>query len=354
MKFQHRWAVRITAVLICVFAGATTSRAYVLIADRPQNRILKYNDGGSFLGVVIQDAANLGGAGNQSGPSALALSPDGSKLYVASLNSSVVRYDFNGTTATNPQKYVSNGQSSINDPGGIIVAPTGATVYVSSRGFGFSESVARLDPNGVSQGSDLAGGGFTGRTGLAFNPGGALLSGAFGTDFMGGGPGGGVVRYDSGAASFVTLVPNSQATAGVASLLVNGNDLYVTASVGPDFQGRIAKFNVTTGAPDGSFGTGGLITPQLSFPSGLTSTADGSGFLVSMLTFTNTGAGRIDRYLFDGTHMGVWANNSTANPAQGFVEATALLHVVPEPSTIAGAVMLAMGVATLRRSIRRI
>jgi hypothetical protein len=350
MSLPRRWAVALCAAVLACFVGNSFSHAYVLIADRPENRILKYSDAGAFLGVVVTDAANLGGVGNASGPNALALSPDRTKLYVSSLNNSVVRYEFNGTLASNPQKYVSNGASTINDPGGVLVAPTGTTVYSSNRGFGFADSVARLDANGVSQGADLAGGGFTGRTGLAFNPGGQLLAGTFGTDFMGGGPGGGVVRYDTGANSFVPLIDSSPSLAGVSSLLVNGNDLYLTAAVGADFQGRIGKFNVNTGAPDAAFGAGGLVTPPLSFPSGLTRTADGAGFLVSMLTFTTTGAGRVDRYGFDGTNQGIWANNSTANPALGFVEATALLQVVPEPTTLVGTGVAALGLfAAVRR-----
>ncbi len=353
MKLHCRWAVLATVALLLEVVGSATTHAYVLVGDRPQDRILKYSDSGAFLGVVVQDIANLGGVGNAHGPSALALSPDGTKLYVASLNNKVVRYDFNGTAAGNPQVYVSNGASTIADPGGVIVSPSGSTVYVANRGFGFSDAVARLDANGVSQGADLGGGGISGRTGLAFNPGGELLAGVFGSDFMGGGTGGGVVRYDAASSSFVPLVPNSLAIAGVSSLLVHGNDLYLTAAVGGDFQGRIGKYNVATGVADASFGTGGLIIPPLSFPAGLAATADGSGFLVSMLTFAATGSGRIDRYLFDGTPMGVWANNSTANPALGFVEATALLQVVPEPSTLAGAGVLAIGLAVRRRSTRR-
>ena len=354
MKLQRGWAARFAAAVVLTLVGSTLAQAYVLVADRPQNRILKYSDGGSFLGVVVQDAANLGGVGNAAGPSSLALSPDGTKLYVSSLNSSVVRYDFNGTLASNPQKYVSNGSSSINDPGGVIVSADGATVYASSRGFGFANNVARLDANGVSQGADLTGGLFSGRTGLAFNPSGELLVGTFGSDFQGGGSGGGVMRYDAGVGSFVTLVPDSLATAGVASLLVHDDDLYVVASMGADFQGRIAKYDVNTGAIDSSFGTSGLLTPQVSFPSGLTETGDGTGFLVSRLTLQSTGSGRIDRYGFDGTFAGVWANNSSANPALGFVEATALLQVaVPEPSTLVGASILAVGLVAARRRWRQ-
>jgi DNA-binding beta-propeller fold protein YncE len=326
----------------------------VLIADRTENRILKYSNGGAFLNVVVHDAANLAGVGNASGPNALALSPDGSHLYVASLNSSIVRYDFNGTLAANPLKIVSHGASTINDPGGVLVSPDGATVYVANRGFGFSDTIARLSANGVSLGADLSGGGFTGRTGMAFNPAGELLVGTFGSDFMGGGPGGAVLRYDSSSSSFTTLIPAAASLAGVGSMLVHGSDLYLTAAISSDFQGRIGKFNANTGAADGSFGVGGLITPQLSFPAGLASTSDGSGFLVSLLTFADTGAGRVDRYLFDGTRVGVWANNSTSNPAQGFVEATALLSVVPEPTTLSGAMAAAAALlAAHRRSATR-
>jgi DNA-binding beta-propeller fold protein YncE len=353
MKLCQRRAFLRTplAALLVLFCWASVSHAYVLIADRPQKRILKYSDSGTLLNVVVQEPLIFTGPTvNTSGPNSIALSPDGTKLYVSVLNNSVVRYDFNGTLASNPQVYTSNGASSIIDPGGVVVSPNNATVYVSNRGGGFLDSVAQLTPNGVSQAADLHGGGITGRTGLAFTTSGVLLAGTFGTDFMGGGPGGGVVRLNAGA--FTTLVPDSQSTSGVASLMVVGNDLYLTASVGPDFQGRIAKFNASTGAAIAGFGVGGLVTPQLSFPSGLTPAADGTGFLVSMLTFTTTGAGRVDRYLFDGTRVGVWANNSTANPALGFVEATSLLYVpVPEPASIAGMGVLAIaGIAARRRT----
>jgi hypothetical protein len=347
VKVNRRLLILHFVAVLALFFHAASASAWVLIADRLTNRVLKYTDSGQFLNVVVEDPVNLGGVGNASGPNALALRGDANQLWVSSLNGSVVRYDFNGFTASNPLKITSNGASTINDPGGVILTPDGATVYVSSRGFGFSDVVARLNPDGTSQGADLGGGGFTGRTGLAFQPGGDLLAGVFGSDFMGGGPGGGVVRLEGGA--MVPFIANSQSISGVASLLVNGNDLYLTASVGPDFQGRIAKFNATTGAPDAAFGTGGLITPGVSFPAGLSATSDGTGFLVSMLHLTDNGAGRVDRYLFDGTYQGVWANNSNANPALGFREATALIRLVPEPNTLAGSALLAVGWAIRRR-----
>jgi hypothetical protein len=355
MSVGQRWQLCVLVALIGLFNSTSTTHAYVLVADRPTNRILKYSDGGQFLGVVVDDATNLGGPGNAGGPNSLALSPDRTKLYVSSLNSNVVRYDFNGTTGANPAIYSSNGASTIVGPGGLLLSPNGNTLYVANRGLGNLTTVAQLNAaNGTSAGADLTGGPTTGRTGLAFNPGGTLLVGAFGTNFApGGAPGGGVLRYDSGANSFVDLVPQSNLLAGVGGILVHNNDLYVTASVSADFGGRVGKYNATTGAPDVTFGTGGLLTPEVSFPASITETADGTGFLLGMLHIQTTGAGRVDRYLYNGTRVGVWANNSNANPALGFVEATALLEVVPEPATFGGAALAAVALGALRRATKR-
>jgi DNA-binding beta-propeller fold protein YncE len=223
MKLHRRWSLLALAALAIVAANVAVSSAYVLVADRPLDRILKYSDSGSFLGVVVQDVPNMGGSGNTHGPGSFTLSPDGSKLWVASLNNKVIRYDFNGTTASNPLVVTSNGSSTISDPGGIILNPAGTTVFVANRGFGFSDAVARLDANGVSQGADYQGGGFTGRTGLAYGPGGTLLAGTFGSDFMGGGPGGGGVKLDAGTTSIVPIVAHDPTHARHSSLLVRGN-----------------------------------------------------------------------------------------------------------------------------------
>jgi hypothetical protein len=245
--------------------------------------------------------------------------------------------------------------STIVGPGGLLLSPDGNTLYVANRGLGNLTTVAQLNAaNGTSAGPDLTGGPTTGRTGLAFSPAGQLLVGAFGTNFgPGGAPGGGVLRFDSAANAFVDLVPQNPALAGVGGILVHNNDLYVTASVSNDFGGRVGKFNATTGAPDPAFGAGGLLTPQVSFPASIAPTADGAGFLLGMLHIQTTGAGRVDRYLFDGTRVGVWADNSTVNPAQGFVEATALLEVVPEPASLGGAALAAVGLAAYRRWLKR-
>ena len=349
---QRRGLVRALATALLLTVGlASTSHAYVLIADRPQNRIVKYSDSGTYLGVVVQDAANLGGVGNASGPNSLAVSSDFTKLFVTSLNGSLVRYDFNAATlvATNPLRVTSTLDQIINDPGGVFVHPTLGSIFVSNRGFGFADNIEQYDSNLTPVNAGWSGGGFTGRTGMALSPNGSLLAGTFGSDFMGGGPGGSVLSFDANGNPQV-LVPASPALAGLGTLLVNGQDLYLTAAVGVDFQGRVAKFNALTGAPDMSFGTNGLVTPQISFPAGLMATSDGTGFLLSMLHFTDTGAGRVDRYLFDGTRVGVWAENSFADPSLGFAEATALLYVpVPEPTTVGGSAIILAALVMRRR-----
>jgi sugar lactone lactonase YvrE len=355
---RPRWAAAILAVLTLSFVAAQVSHAYVLVGDRLTNRILKYSNGGSFLGVVVDDDANLGsGSGNNIGISAVTLSPDLTQLYVGTLDNKVVRYDFNGTTATNPAVYTSNGASTISGPGGLLFSQSGSTLYVANRGaFANLTTVAQLDANGVSAGANLTGGPTTGRTGLAYDPNGTLLVGAFGSNFSPtGAPGGGVLKFDSGSNSFVDLVPQNTALAGTSGLLVNGNDLYVVASVSTNFfQGVVGKFNATTGAVDGSFGTGGYVTPEVSFPASITASADGSGFLLGMLNAVVNGGGRVDRYGFDGAQLGVWASPvSAVDEALGFREATALLTVVPEPATLTGAFVALVTLGGIARRVRR-
>jgi hypothetical protein len=358
VKLRPRWASVILAALTLIFFAAEVSHAYVLVGDRLTNRILKYSNGGAFLGVVVDDDANLGsGSGNNIGISAVTLSPDLTHLYVGTLDSKVVRYDFNGTLATNPAVYVSNGASTISGPGGLLMSPNGNTLYVANRGpFANLTTVAQLDPNGVSAGANLTGGPTTGRTGLAYDPNGTLLVGAFGSNFSPtGAPGGGVLKFDSGSNAFVDLIPQNTALAGTSSLLVNGNDLYVVASVSNNFfQGVVGKFNATTGAIDGAFGAGGYVTPQVTFPASITASADGSGFLLGMLNAAVNGGGRVDRYGFNGTQLGVWASPvSMANEALGFREATTLLTVVPEPATLAGAFVAFVALGGIARRVRR-
>src|SRR5262245_49781256 len=137
-------------LLLFGFAGSIDA-SELLIADRLANRVYRYSESGTFIDVLINDPVNL------SEPNGLALSPDGTKLYVASRqNSSVVRYDYNGTSATNPVVLISSG---IDTPASLLFSADGSRLYVSNLGALFNGStVAQFNLNGTSAGADLTGG----------------------------------------------------------------------------------------------------------------------------------------------------------------------------------------------------
>jgi DNA-binding beta-propeller fold protein YncE len=302
------------------------SAAELLVADRLTNRVLRYSESGSFLGVLLADTVNL------SEPNGLALSPDGTKLYVASRqNNRVVRYDYHGTSATNPAVVINSG---INVPASLQFSGDGSRMYVSNLGAAFDgATVGQFNFDGTSAGSDLTGGGPTGRSGLALAPDGRLLVSSF--------QNGAVLRYNQGTSAFEPLVEANAALAGAGNLLVSGNDLYVAAG----FSGAVMKFDATTGAPNAAF------TPiaGLEFPASLSLAPDGNGFLVGVLGLTD-GAGRINRYRFDGALVGTFASNSNSNPALGFREATGMLvSPIPEPATAALGLFALASIVALAR-----
>lgn len=278
----------------------------LLVADRLTNRVLRYSDTGSLLGVLVDDQVNL------AEPNGMALSPDGSQLYVASrLTSSVVRYDYDGISATNPTVVIDSG---ITVPASLLFSEDGETLYVSSLGFQFDgDSVAQFTPDGESAGPDLTGGMATGRSGLAFAPDGSLLVSSFNE--------GAVLRYNSDASMFEDFVPANPAILGASNLLVIDNELYV----GGGFTGTVMRFDATTGDVDASF------TPisNLAFPAGIVPAPDGNGLLIASLGLTD-GTGQIDRYGLDGEFIETFAMNSNDDPTMGFREATGILTVATQ------------------------
>jgi DNA-binding beta-propeller fold protein YncE len=101
--YRRHCGVLFVLIAMSFFAVAADA-AELLVADRLTNRVYRYSDSGSFLGILLDDAVNL------AEPNGMALSPDNTKLYVASRNNGrVVRYDYNGTTATNPTVIINSG-----------------------------------------------------------------------------------------------------------------------------------------------------------------------------------------------------------------------------------------------------
>jgi DNA-binding beta-propeller fold protein YncE len=326
---------------LCVAIAA--SGGEYLVADRIGHRVLRYSESGNFIGVVLDDST-LGTGNSFGGISALAISPDQTKLYVADrVGQRVAVYDYNGTSSSFAFNIFANGDSSIEVPGGILFSQDGNTMYVSSVGFtAMDQNVARLSPAGVSAGLDLGGGPATGRSGMAFDPQGRLLVTSL--DFGGDG---GVLRYNSGLnvfEPFITVAPGSGQLGAAASLLVVGEDLYVTAGTG----GRLGKFDALTGALDTNFGDNGYVK-MLSFPASLALGPNGNTLLVGNLGggFPNDATNRIEEYDFEGVPVGdgVWADNTFAQnfpggmPSDtwfGFSEPTAIVHtdVIPEPTAL--------------------
>ncbi|MDZ4780549.1 MAG: PEP-CTERM sorting domain-containing protein [Planctomycetia bacterium] len=306
MLSRFRFLV-LVPLLACVWADAAPAgeENEILVADRLTNRVLRYGGSdGSLIGVLVDDPINL------DEPNGMALSPDKSKLYVASRqNSSIVRYDYNGFEVANPTVLVTEG---LTTPSSILLEPGDSKFYVSNLGGAAFDgaTVGQFNADGSSAGAELTGGLPAGRTGLAFAPNGDLLVSSFGT--------GEILRYNEATSSFETFIGPDQALLGAGNLIVDANSLYVAAG----FTGAVMKFNATTGAPDPTFAPiSGLV-----FPASLALLPNDGGLLVGSLGFVD-GTGRIDKYSLSGEFIETFADNSAADPALGFVEATGLLSV---------------------------
>jgi DNA-binding beta-propeller fold protein YncE len=328
MAARHSSCSRVLVAAVVAFFWLVDCVAAeeLLVADRLTNRVYRYGETGQFLGVLINDPVNL------DEPNGLALSPDGTHLYIASRgNNQVVRYDYNGATATNPQVVVSSG---VDVPASVLFSADGSRLYVSNLGQLFNGStVGQFNPSGASAGPELTGGAAAGRTGLALSPTGDLLASSF--------QNGAVLRYNQGAGAFEPFIGPNPLLSGAGNILIHGNDLYLAAG----FTGSVAKFNATTGAPDPAF------TPisGLGFPASLALAPDGNGILVGDLSITN-GDGSILRFGFDGTPLGMFKDNSTGMPDAGFSEATGMLvSPIPEPSTAALGILALFAVGFVAR-----
>jgi DNA-binding beta-propeller fold protein YncE len=319
-------------------SGDRQVMAAILVSDRLSNSVYQYSDGGGLLGVVVSDAVNL------DQPTGMAISPDQTKLYVASSNNNrVVRYDYNAVngTASNPAIFAT-AANGISFPSDIRFSPDGSRIYISNLG---GTGVTQLNTDGTSAGpaiNGLIGGGSIFQfSSLAFAPTGELLVGGF-QDFPAG-TSGSVARSNAGLTALNDFIAPSMTLNGASGLLVNGNDLYVSGL----FASNIQRFNATTGALDGTFNGGTGSISGLAFPQDLILAPDGNGFLAGILGFVN-GSGSISRFDFNGSSLGVFASAGGG----GFTEATSMLYVapVPEPSSFG---LVAASVLLLNRRKRR-
>jgi DNA-binding beta-propeller fold protein YncE len=318
--------------VVALSVGAASDAGEVLVADRLTNSVYRYSESGALLGTLLTDNVNL----NQ--PTGLAVSPDGTKLFVSSFqNSRVMRYDYDyaAGTATNPTIFAEGVIDNLLSPNAILFSQDGSRMYVSNLG---GTGVAQFNSDGSTAaaplGGSLGGDGFFQFSGLAYAPGGELLVSAF-QDFPEG-TSGAVARSDVPISTLSQFLGPAQSLNGASGLLVNGNDLYVSAL----FASNIQKFDVTTGAPDPNF-----TVSEIPFPQGLLAAPDGNGFLAAILGIVD-GEGHIARYGFDGQLLEVFAEAGGA----GFTEATAFIYVVPEP---AGAALMVIALAALAAAARQ-
>lgn len=316
----RRWLPLVAVGIASCAAQVHSLRAEeILVVDRLTNSVYRYSTGGNFLGTLLTDATNL------NAPDGLVVSPDLSKLYVASSqNNQIVRYDYdyaNGTAA-NPT-VIADATNGINFPDGMKFSADGSTLYVANLN---GTGIAQLNPDGGNAGPNIGGGSSFAFSGLDFAPGGELLAAGF--------DGGTVAKSDPAFTSMSDLVAPNPLIQTAAGVLVQGNNLYVTGL----FTGQLNRFDATTGAIDPGFNVSGL-----EFPQALLTAPDGNSLLVGILGLSN-GTGNISHYATDGTFLGVFAAAGS-----GFTEATAFIKV-PEPSSLAlGGCALATVLLVARR-----
>jgi sugar lactone lactonase YvrE len=302
----------LTASLLAA-TKTTAHSADLLVADRLTNKVFRYSETGALLGLVLSDSENI----NQ--PTGLALSPDLTKLFVASAqNNRLIRYDYNyaAATATNPTIVAEGESSGLAFPNAILFSPDGSKLYVSNLG---GTGVAQFNADGASAGPNLVaaeGESITQLSGLAWAPEGRLLVAGF-LDATG--TRGAVAKSQANAPLLANFIEPDTSLAGASGLLVQDNDLYVSGM----FASNIQRFNAHTGAIDPTFNLSGL-----SFPQGLALSPDGNGFLAGILGFA-TGQGHIAHYDFAGAPVG---DGVFAEPGGGgFTEATVIVVEPPLP-----------------------
>ncbi len=304
----------VSGLMLLTLLGLNASHgegADLLVADRLTNSVYRYSELGDLLGTVLTDNVHL------SQPSGMALSPDRTKLYVSSFqNSQVVRYDYNPLTgtATNATVFATS-IDGIVTPGGIAISGDGQTIYVATLG---GTGVVRFKADGSLAGAPLMLGSPENQTlfqfsGLAWTETGELLVAAF-HDYPAG-TSGAIARWVEGDPTLELLIGPSPSLSGASSLLVDGDDLYVTGM----FASNVQRFELPGGTPETDF-----LVEGIPFPQSVIKAPDGNGLLVGVLGFAE-GTGDIARYDLAGNLLEFFLS-----PGNGGFEEPTVLVIVPD------------------------
>lgn len=320
--------LRISLVLLACAVGLAEPLATageILVADRLSNSVYRYGEDGTYLGVVLDNDSHL----NQ--PTGIQISPDQTRLYVSSSQTnSVVEYDYSyGGSATYSQTITEN----LNFPNAIRFSPDGSKFYVSNffkvvqdeqgEDHVVPVGVAQFNADGTTAGPNLVGGALLSASGLEWDSGGNLLVGGFAPGM--------ISQSNPELTSLANFLGPTAALAGLSGLFRQGNDLYATAM----FASTLYKIDEQTRSVLASY-------PGLAFPQAIMAAPDGNGILVGILGVSN-GAGHIARF-----NTGLTTTSVFAPAGIGFTEATAFVHVTPEPSSLALAMLAAAGLLALR------
>lgn len=241
----------------------------LLVDSGEDNTVARYDGtSGDFLGELIDP-----GSGGLQFPTGMLFSPDGNSFLVASnYNNRILRYDYDGTTASNPTDFIDDPQ--LASPVGMVFGPDG-NLYVSSL---FSGSILRYDG---TTGAPLPGPGQTGANFIAPGSGGLVRAGGvvFGPDgnlYVSSQTTNEILRFNgttgdplpADGQSGATFVTSGSGGLDRPAGLVFGpaadptlRDIYVV-SINTD---TIERYDGTTGASLGSFvpaGSGGLSKPR--------------------------------------------------------------------------------------------
>jgi hypothetical protein len=287
----------------------------ILVADRLSNSVFRYSPGGSFLGTLVSnDTTHL------NAPTGIQVSPDKSKLYVSSSQTnSVVVYNYNYANAT--ATYAQTITDNLNFPSSILFSPTGDKFYVSNFASTSTSSgsvavgVSQFNANGTSAGPNIVGGSLLQSTGLQWAANNELLVGGFN---------GVISKSTGGVAALSDYISPPPVLSGASGLLRVGTSLYVSAMFVP----AVYKFDIS-GTPtiDNSF-----TISSLAFPQTVMLDPSGTGLLVGVLG-SSAGNGNITHLGFNGILDPITVFAAHGDGTSGFQEATAMVYVVPEPST---------------------